>query len=526
MNIKNVICMFMLILSVCLFRVNVYAEDIFGFDFRTNVKDFYWEEFRWNPPVRSSSQSAIKRISDNEGRSVNGLISYRNGYLELSIIGSENKNGTELVYYDYKWNILKRNFIENYFVVSPVWCTSPTDFVFIDVEDIYLFAIYAVYDSRERSSYYNIQPYMLKIDSNFEIQNKVEDVSPVALMNNKLYAVSYKKDFIEYNLGLEEIKRIDVEDNVEYYDELAHIRDAYRVVWNENLSPKNIMWLIEENYDDWQIFFRENGETNNPFIKNFFDMVIRDINEKYVLYDDYDKIKILDRSGKEVFSKSIDSDEVIDVRLIHDYVALIKNIDEVSSEEFYDFNGNLVQTLKKENPLKLPNTESSDDFYTNIVETDLGFSVFSWIVPTIPFMATQSYYYSSFYTYLSGLSYSEVYSMAQPINVNIMGSGSVRVDSKAKSGDRVILEVDIPEGQMLKSLRVYDEKNNLIEVEKNSFIMPASPVRIEAEFVPALKENPKTGLMSFTGLVIAIVGVGVSLYFVKNKNRFTILERI
>lgn len=513
---------FIMLISMFLLTPNVYAEDIFSFDFKTEIKDFYmtYVERDDGLPRPQSVRTQMVHYQDN----ISKVISYKDGYLEVKIVDNGYKNGTELTYYSYTGEILKTNYFEDLYIVGITRDINPMNYLLINGDDIYCYAVeYRIIGTRVLP---DIPTYTLKLNANLEIENRVEGYVPIDIKDNKLYAAS-KNSIAEFNLNLtnkNEVKLGNIENNAPYNKFMAQlVLGIY-----SGIKPSKASWLVEKVLDD--IKNEDNPEnSNNPFIKVFEDNALVDINDNYILLGDYntEEVIVLDKNGTEVFRKKINEDSVWAVKLIHNYLGIIKNEEEKPSKiEIYDFKGNIVQTLKREN---------SNEFFADIVETEVGFSSFTIkrdytdVSESIPYNKVQSrdlptYRIRYLDIYEEGEYYNEFYTMAQPISLNIMGSGNVRVFASARFGQRVTFEVDTPEGQMLKKVEVFDSYKNSIEVENNSFIMPRTPVTINAEFVPVLKENPKTGLTTFTGF--AILAVSLTIYFKKNKNKLTTLKKI
>ncbi len=93
--------------------------------------------------------------------------------------------------------------------------------------------------------------------------------------------------------------------------------------------------------------------------------------------------------------------------------------------------------------------------------------------------------------------------------------GEVKMNESYKAGELVRLSVQPNRGYVLKSLRVYDEDNNLVEVNADhSFIMPASAIYVDANFVVDLDYNPKTGIVRHTFL-FALLSLGCYIIYFK-----------
>ncbi len=110
------------------------------------------------------------------------------------------------------------------------------------------------------------------------------------------------------------------------------------------------------------------------------------------------------------------------------------------------------------------------------------------------------------------------------ISKYISGAGDVKVISQANLGDLIELEVTPEEGNLLKSLRVTDAYGNNVNLDGYKFVMPDSDAKVYAEFVPVLKENPKTGISTYIVEIIAIISIlGIVLH---KSNKFSKFKKI
>lgn len=506
----KIMSMFVMLISMLLLIPNVYAEEMFGVDFKTKETNQYIPEFYYT----NEDFNIAPWSYDYPNANLSNVKPYKDGYIEVNVL-IDSKHGTEINYYDYDGTIKKSKYIENYYIVSPIEQMNSMDFFLINNGDIYCYAMKDVI---------NDMPTMntIKLNENFEVVKEVKDVMPITIIDNKIY-VAGTKAMYEYDL---ELTNRTVINDARKNDNSARAYLALDLGLYDGISPNKLSWLIEKIYKD---IVEEKYNPNNPFLDYGYDYHIYDINDEYVMFLDEEKsyITILDRNGSVVCKRKVDRNEDQYIKLVHDYISIIKNkANSTPSIDIYDFDGNKIQTINK------PEVSMEDyELFVDIIETDIGFAAMSYKdkgANGMDVYTTSRYPDDPNFNRVNmdfiGSYYNEFYSMAQPITLSIMGNGNVRVFASARFGQRVTFEVETPEGQMLKSVKVFDSYKNSIEVENNSFIMPRTPVTINAEFVPVLKENPKTGLTTFTGF--AILAVSLTIYFKKNKNKLTTLKKI
>ena len=100
-------------------------------------------------------------------------------------------------------------------------------------------------------------------------------------------------------------------------------------------------------------------------------------------------------------------------------------------------------------------------------------------------------------------------------------NGTVKVNmEKAINGQTVEMSIIPESGYEIDSIKVYDDKNNKIEVKDNKFIMPDSKAYVEVEFkavalVGEKDDTPKTGCFDISLyvcmsiMVVSLLGIVV-----------------
>ncbi len=119
-------------------------------------------------------------------------------------------------------------------------------------------------------------------------------------------------------------------------------------------------------------------------------------------------------------------------------------------------------------------------------------------------------------------SYFLKYTKPYAIEKKISNGGSVVINENALFGELVTFSVTPMEGYMVKNIKITDMEGNVIDHDNYTFVMPASNVNIDVEFVPVLKENPKTGIVSYTLIGTLILLVGVCIY--KHSRKFKVFR--
>ena len=100
-------------------------------------------------------------------------------------------------------------------------------------------------------------------------------------------------------------------------------------------------------------------------------------------------------------------------------------------------------------------------------------------------------------------------------------NGTYTVDNdKAFPGDVVTINTNPDEGYKLDHINVYDFDGNIINVDNNSFVMPASEVSIDVVYtknnlkgaVKGVTENPKTGVFSIGLYILITISICTFIY--------------
>lgn len=237
---------------------------------------------------------------------------------------------------------------------------------------------------------------------------------------------------------------------------------------------------------------------------------------------------LFDEKGALLSSKVYDyyDDDIFDVNLVHGYVVVAvdypSNIPKVGLEEQEEKYGSMVEIYNSDGKLIDIKYAKNDDYgYDNIIKTEHGFSVWEcddYYYPDAPQASNQIKDKMALDRgYANG--FTQVYSVVKNIKTKVLGKGKVEAVSSSLIGDEVTFKVSAEPGYVLKLVRVTDKNGNIVIFKDDTFTMPDSDVTIEAEFVPELTENPKTGVFTYIAEAYLFVAFVCCLLRIARKKR-------
>ncbi len=576
---KNKISFILAILiTLCAFNLSVNAEELFKNEFTTkkdavngfNINAIEPPKFGMEnlslPAYAQTFASTLRDGGDqflgnidmieyNLGSTTTVPVPFREGYIKIDV----EDNGTNLLYLNAYGETVKTNKINNEWIIS-----GGTIRYLLDLTKEYNGKFYCLGVNKN-----NNRLSTLVINENLEVEKRLENQIMLGIIDGRFYFVG-DGGFSTSNASLEKFDKFDVislipqriptESEVDFLGKqvmyLLQLLPKYK--WLADLCYDDVIHIVkislpfikavQENLpkptsddpalDELESMAAELEEKIMPIFENnkivkfvkgsdFRDL---DISGSYLLIVDGDNARVMDKNGNQVANVNVDYNNSYSIQLVHDYIAVFRTLDNDTQTkiDFYDFSGNKIQTI----------TSNENEAFIYTKENQGGFAVASADLKTMKKSRSKQTSVALFTNMLeesdeslpsflkeSSVRYtSSVYSMPQAVALNVLGSGNVTVANNARFGERVSLNVNIPEGQILKKVRVYDANGKEIVVENNTFLMPNTPVTIDAEFVPVLKENPKTGIISLTFLGIA--SVGLYLTYRKNKANLTKFKRI
>lgn len=250
---------------------------------------------------------------------------------------------------------------------------------------------------------------------------------------------------------------------------------------------------------------------------------------------------IFDTKGNLLYHTIFDKNKMItDISLVHGYVVMSLYDGKTSKIEVYSTDGKLLETISAE----------KEQLCDRMYPTASGFSVMcikgvNLLPPTTmipqpstappeatpaPVKSSSLEFMQSFdnmnldkgYTeYVFETAHNEVYTLVKNIKTKVVGKGKVEVTDSSMIGGMVTFKIEPEEGYVLKKVKVTDSDGNVVEFTTDTFKMPSSDVLIEAEFVPEVVDNPKTGIIDYIALLILIEIVLVgTVYYFRNKGKF------
>lgn len=563
---KQITKLLFIVITICAFNVN--ADEIFKNEFTTknnvvngiNLNAIEPPKFdmdvlnlpsyaqSFNTGLHTSGEHSfggVSMILYNLGSTATVPVTFNDGYIKIDI----EENGTNLLYMNAYGEIVKSNKVNNEWIVSG----SAIRYLF-DLTKEYKGKFYCLSVNKN-----NNRISTLVINENLEVEKRLENQIMIGIINDTFYFIG-DGGFSTSSSSLEKFKKIDVMSmipqelpdvsevdilgkQVRYllqlfpryewladlcYDDIIQIIKygipLLKEVEDKSLTDEELEKMVDEIENKIETIFENNKIVKFVKGSDFKDV---DVSGNYLLIVDDKKVRIMDKKGNEVASFDVDYNNSYSIQLVHDYVAVFRVVGTKTKIDIYNFSGNNVQTI----------VSNDGEAFIYLKENQGGFAVARAKIPSTKaskatnsislFTSTLVAENSADTSFLnkSDVKYtSEVYSMPQAVQLNVMGTGNVSVANNARFGERVTLNVEIPEGQMLKKVRVYDANKKEITVENGAFLMPNSPVTIDAEFVPELKENPKTGIANLW--VIGIITIITLIYYKKNKGKLTQFKRL
>ena len=464
---------------------------------------------------------------------------YREGYISIYYAYEDDDNtaGTHIRYYDNEGQTIKEKTINRLYVYDAV----------TNDENIYLFA----YDD---NSYDDI---LVKLDESFSIEEEYDlddeysyfisdanyiapeyGMSTLSIVNDRLYVLGEEFRILSFDLNLNSVKKINFDKNtvkkyfpgIYYLMELTYEANTHYDGYDDyefisaDVNDKNVAyskttctmsWLYEFYTEDEQSLMTNQNEAM-PYVTTC----------RPIAY-----LGLLDSDGKKEWEKENKNYYAfINVKQTNNYIVALGITDNSSDVVIYNLDGKLVQTIK-----------SKDNGYYFLSATPKGFIVTDTRV-------TDEYgYYPTYRSlkqnkaneimqinddddpdYYKVASTTEHYAFPYDITVKVEGEGEVKANEKSFAGDKETFEIIPKEGHKVESVTVTDTEGNIIDVEDNTFIMPASDVTIDVKIVEEVIEeapvieNPNTNAFPIVGLVILAVGLGYLVY--KNYKKFKFLK--
>ncbi len=506
-----------------------------------------------------------------EGSSSFNNLKYRNGYLTIYSEESYDYDVTYVRYYDINGNIIKEKKLNNMEIIDAI---TNNDNVYL------LVSTYGYYDSYNRripeivklDDNFNVEESYDLDDDYSNFIGEANYLAPqfgmttLSIVNDRLYilgeefkirsldldlgTIKYVKEdetsVKKYFPGIYYLAKLVFEYNMTYYTEYDYEEDEYNYSdsYYEALIREygynhyygyetlpNIFISADTNNDYVAIsgLYSECDEYNNEYYRwltSFYPHIVTSLNSDELDEEDEDYgvsptfayscptpknlIGLFDKSGKLIWSKENNNYYAFtNVKLINDYIVAL-GVGEYGSEiVIYDLDGKLVQTI-----------ESKNDGYGFLASTKDSFLVTNGTVgecslPPKSINPVSQTLASS--RYCEVLTNTEHYALPYNINVDLDGEAEVNANEQSFAGKKETIEVIPKEGYKVDSIIVTDSDGNVLEVEDNTFTMPASDVNVAIKIVeiekeveePPVIENPNTNAFSITGIAVVAVGLGI-----------------
>ena len=244
--------------------------------------------------------------------------------------------------------------------------------------------------------------------------------------------------------------------------------------------------------------------------------------------------KDLNKKWEKVFADYLTDHEMCDIyhgvstmiSVSHGNIILLSNYNNKQTFNTYNRNGELTNQFEK----KITNSAEYAPSYVDLTDENLfivyttyntgGCSAKNDAAPSIkatllantlelPQMGGSIVYY---------------FSATYKVNTKVTGKGNVSISApSASEGEEVIFTIEPEEGYVLGAVKVYDAEGNEIKLTgENSFIMPASDVTIEAEFIK--QENPKTADFAILSFMAVAIIAGITIITLSHKYKKLILK--
>ncbi len=515
-------------------------------------------------------------IISHDTYSINVNLKYRNGY--LTIYNSEERN-TFIRYYDIDGNTIKEKKLNNIMTFDAI----------TNDDNIYLLSLVPDYDYNPvpkiikldddfsiEKAYYLDEEYSYDYGSFIGVANYIAPeygMSTLSIVNNRLYILGEGFQIRSLDLDLETIKTIKSEETTmkKYFPGIYYLA-TLTYIENKDLVDQEIRdyceyelegdcdsfyyWLVNNKSNYYQGLFQEAGvsfisaDTNDKytgisavdiscggsgswlfsfFINNSVAGPLSASEDEYGIAQIAMEcptpnalLGLLDKDGKTIWiEENKDYTAFTNVKLVGDYIVALGlyDYDFYGDIVIYDLDGNVVQTIENKKSGYQFLASTKDGF----LATDVDASNQCREEENVE-LEPQNYRSSSCYTELT----TEHYALPHNITVTVEGEGEVKANEQSFSGKKEIIEITPKAGYKVESVTVTDTEGNIIEVEDNSFTMPASDVTIAVKIVEEVIEeapvieNPNTNAFPIVGLVILAVGLGYLVY--KNYKKFKFLK--
>ena len=516
---------------------------------------------------------------DNEAITTEGNVSfnnlkYRNGYLSIHSEESYNYDTIYIRYYDIDGNIISEKKLDDMEIIDAI-TNDDNAYLLISTYKCYDDYCNKIPEIVKLDDNFSIEKEFNLDDDYNSFIGEANYIAPqfgmttLSIVDDRLYILGEEFKIRSLDLDLATIKSIKEDENSvkKYFPGIYYL--AKLVVEN------NMMYYTEDDYEEYDYYsdsyyeslIRKYGnsyysgdgilpsvfisaDTNNDYVAvsglysecdEYYTRYYRWLTAFYPVFevsineDELDEtsgtgtygistiscpipkniIGLLDKNGKPIWTKeNNDYYAFVNVKLINDYIVALGETEYGYDVVIYDLDGKLVQTI-----------ESKNDGYGFLASTKDGFLVTDGSVSDCPIPESinpvSQTFSSSRYCELSANT--EHYAIPYNITVTIEGEGEVKANEQSFSGKKQTIEITPKAGYKVDSITITDTEGNIIDVEDNTFIMPASDVIIEVKFkkiIEEIIENPNTAAISITGLVLLAGILGFVVKRNYNKLRF------
>ena len=519
-------------------------------------------------------------INLDGGGSLFRNLQYRDGYLTIYSDNSYDDYNyvvTYVRYYDIDGNVISEKKLNNMYIIDAITNDDNVymlvEFYTYDDDDYYYEAPQLI----KLDDNFNVE---VKYDLSHEhVVDEYDDyksfiyranyiapsygMSTLSIVNDCLYILGANFEVRSFDLNLETIKRIKtdesvvkkyfpsiyylakltIEENIDYYDDYCGSEYYYCEKFYDEYSGLDFDYLNRYGYDDlfensyFNYIAADTVNGNTAYSKvtesyyawlHYFypapsPVALEEDNEIMtmgVTSGDYGAyIGLLDSNGEIVWEKENSNYAYFtNVKIVNGYIVAIgvhyEDYDYYGDIVIYDLDGKVVQTIESNNKV---------GGYDYLSTTKYGFLVTDGDVYN---MCKSGRAVPTYRLNNCGVSANtEHYAIPYNIIVNVEGEGEVKANEQSFASQKQTIEVTYKEGYRVESVIVTDSEGNNIDVEDNSFIMPASDVTIFVKIVKDVKEespvieNPNTNAFPITGIIVITIGLGIIgiRYFQKLK---------
>lgn len=291
----------------------------------------------------------------------------------------------------------------------------------------------------------------------------------IVVDNNIIYILTYKE----------------IDDT--YVQTIAKLDSNYNKISEIEITLNDSKYIFDVYYDIEIAVVNDVvyvADTNLYQIKNGKITIIEEANENE-LSSIYTTIRKIDKYL--VAGGAISNSSVIGMTTDIEGTIILKPLLSI-----YDFNMNLIETIKPYNNLESGIVYSITDLDSSFVAKGYTYNEDNY------------------------LKFFKEYSISYSINVKKSENGTINVDKEqSPSGEEVTFTITPKKGYVLSEVKVTDMNGKIITLTANTFTMPSSDVTIEAIFIKQENNPNTTDIAIISCIAVIILGAIGTIYSIK-----------